>query len=43
MSITDQAWLLFTVTPLLVVAVAYVAVRLHQRSLDRNHPRHPAE
>lgn len=39
----DQLWFLaFIVTPLLVVAGAYAAVRLHERSVQHNH-RHPAE
>ena len=42
MSNTDQLWLLYYVTPVFVLAVAYVAVRLHERSLNKNHT-HPAE
>ncbi|HZY67986.1 MAG TPA: hypothetical protein VFE52_05335 [Devosia sp.] len=44
MSYTDQLWFLaFVVSPAMVVAGAYVAVRLHERALHKSHPRHPAE
>ncbi len=44
MSSTDQLWFLaFVITPAFVVIGAYVAVRLHERWLDRLHPKGPAE
>ena len=40
---TDQLWFLaFIITPALVILGGYVAVRMHERSLDQHH-RHPAE
>lgn len=43
MSSTDQLWFLaFVITPGLVLLGGYIAVRLHEWSLDK-HKRNPAE
>lgn len=39
----EYAILAFVVTPLLVVAMGYAAVRLHEWDLDRRHRNDPAE